>query len=257
VANQTCKDLLKDQSAIITGGNAGIGKAIALKFAEQGAKLAIFGTNLEKGQATVDEIKNQTKNDHVKFYQVDVSKTADVEQAIKQVLDAQGGIDILINNAGITRDQLLMKMTEDDWDKVMAVNAKSCYNTTRAVVRPMMKARKGVIINMSSVVGISGNAGQANYAASKAAIIGFTKAMAKELASRQIRVNCICPGFIETHMTEVLNEAQRTAILNQIPMGRMGHAAEVADMALFLASGLSSYVTGQVFTVDGGMVMSN
>lgn len=251
----TMSDLLKNQVAVITGGNAGIGKAIAKKFAEQGAKVVIFGTNAEKGAEAVNDIKQHAKHNDVSFYQVNVAKTADVETAIKQVLEAFGGIDILVNNAGITRDQLLLKMTEEDWDNVMAVNAKSCYNTARAVVRSMIKARKGTIINMSSVVGLTGNAGQTNYAASKAAIMGFTKALAKELASRQVRVNCICPGFIESMMTEVLTEAQRTAILDQIPMGRMGSPAEVADMALFLASPLSSYITGQIFTVDGGMVM--
>jgi 3-oxoacyl-[acyl-carrier protein] reductase len=247
--------LLENQVAIVTGGNAGIGKAIAQSLAEQGAKVIIFGTNLERGSQTVTEIKEATENLHVSFQQVNVASTAETDQAIKNVLENFGGIDILINNAGITRDQLLLKMSEEDWDQVMAVNVKSCYNTTHAAVRAMMKARKGSIINVSSVVGLTGNAGQANYAASKAAIIGFSKSLAKELATRQIRVNCICPGFIETAMTDALNETQKAAILPQIPMGRMGTPKEVANMALFLASSLSSYITGQVFTVDGGLVM--
>lgn len=247
--------MLENEVAIVTGGNAGIGKAIAYKFAEQGAKVIIFGTNSERGLQATDEIQKATKNAHVSFQAVDVSNSAATESAIKGVIENFGKIDILVNNAGITRDQLMLKMSEEDWDRVMAVNVKSCYNTARAAVRSMVKARKGAIINMSSVVGLTGNAGQANYAASKAAIIGFSKALAKELASREIRVNCICPGFIETSMTGVLKEAQREAILSQIPLGRMGMPEEVANMALFLASSLSSYVTGQVLTVDGGMVM--
>ena len=247
--------VLENQIAVVTGGNAGIGKGIALKFAEQGAKVIIFGTNAERGTQAVSEIQQSVGNPNVFFHQVNVANTADADAAIKSVIETYGGIDILVNNAGITRDQLLLKMSEEDWDQVMAVNVKSCYNTTHAAVRSMMKARKGTVINVSSVVGLTGNAGQANYAASKAAIIGFSKSLAKELASRQIRVNCICPGFIETAMTDVLTEAQRSAILTQIPLGRMGSPIEVANMAVFLASSLSSYITGQVFTVDGGLVM--
>lgn len=247
--------LLKDQVAIVTGGNAGIGKAIALQFAQHGAKVVIFGTNAERGQQAVEEIKQATQRDSAAFFQVDVSKTDEVDQAIQKVLQQYGNVDILVNNAGITRDQLLMKMSEEDWDSVMQINVKSCYNTTRALVRPMMKARKGVIINMSSVVGLTGNAGQGNYAASKAAIIGLTKALAKELASRMIRVNCICPGFIETAMTGALNETQKESIIKEVPMGRMGNPDEIAHVALFLASPLASYMTGQAVVVDGGMVM--
>lgn len=245
------QDLLKNQVAIITGGTAGIGKAIALEFARQGAKVAIFGTNSERGDKVVQEIGS----DRAAFYQVNVSRTKDVEETIKQVQEKFGPIDILVNNAGITRDQLMLKMTEEDWDQVMEVNVKSCYNTCKAIIRQMLKARKGAIINISSVIGLTGNAGQANYAASKAAIIGFTKAMAKELASRNIRVNCIAPGFIDTKMTEAMNDQQRQATLTSIPMERMGSPIEIANAAVFLASPMASYITGQVLTVDGGMVM--
>lgn len=246
--------LLENQTVIITGGNAGIGKSIALKFAEQGAKLAIFGMNAERGSQVVNEIRQLTGEDRATFYQVDVSQSQSVDDAIKQVLEVFGHIDILVNNAGITRDQLLMKMTEKDWDEVLDTNLKSCYHTCHAVVRPMMKARRGRIINVSSVVGLMGNPGQTNYAASKAGMIGFTRALSKEVASRGICVNCIAPGFIISHMTDVLTEEQKAMILAKIPMGRMGAPEEVANAALFLASALSNYVTGQVLTVDGGMV---
>lgn len=246
---------LENQTALITGGNAGIGKAIALLFAQEGAKVAIFGTNKEKGEAAVDEIRKITGREDVYFYTVDVSQTTAVEEAIKKVLETFGTIDILVNNAGITADQLLMKMSEDEWDRVLNINLKSCYNTCRAVIRSMMKARKGKIINISSVVGLTGNAGQMNYAASKAGMIGLTKALAKEVAGRNILVNCVAPGFIETNMTEKLSDSQKEGILKDIPLGRMGHPMEIANVVLFLASPLSSYVTGQVWAVDGGMVM--
>lgn len=247
--------LLAGQVAVITGGNAGIGKAIALKFAQEGAKLALFGTNAEAGEAAVSEIKALANTPDICFYKVDVSQTLAVDEAIKKVADAYGPIDILVNNAGITADQLLMKMSEQEWDKVLDINLKSCYNTCRAVVRGMMKAKKGKIINVSSVVGITGNAGQVNYAASKAGMIGFTKALAKELASRGVLVNCIAPGFIQTKMTGQLSAEQKEGILKSIPLGRMGDPNDIAGMAWFLASPLAQYVTGQVFAVDGGMVM--
>lgn len=249
------KNLLIDQVAIVTGGNAGIGKVIALKLAEEGAKVAIIGTNSQTGNATIEEIKHSVPSAQVVFYQADVSKTAQVEEVIKKVLTDLGQIDILVNNAGVTADQLLMKMTEEEWDHVLAVNLKSCYNTCRAVVRSMMKARKGKIINISSVVGLTGNPGQVNYAASKAGMIGFTKALAKELASRQILVNCIAPGFIQTKMTDKLSDSQREAILKDIPLGRIGDPLDIAYAVWFLASPLSNYMTGQVVTIDGGMVM--
>ncbi len=249
------KNLLLDQVAIVTGGNAGIGKVIALKLAEEGAKVAILGTNLETGTAAIEEIKRLVPSGQAVFYQVDVSKTAQVEDVIKKILEEFGKVDILVNNAGVTADQLLMKMTEEEWDRVLAVNLKSCYNTCRAVVRSMMKARKGKIINISSVVGLTGNPGQVNYAASKAGMIGFTKALAKELAARQILVNCIAPGFIQTKMTDALSESQKEAILKDIPLARIGDPLEIANAVWFLASALSNYMTGQVITIDGGMVM--
>jgi 3-oxoacyl-[acyl-carrier protein] reductase len=250
-----CKEfmeqLLKDQIAIVTGGTAGIGKSIALEFAKQGAKVAIFGTNEERGSQVVNEIGSE----RAAFYKVDVSQTKAVEEVIKQVQEKFGPVDILVNNAGITRDQLMLKMTEEEWDQVMEVNVKSCFNTCKALMRQMLKSRKGSIINIGSVVGLTGNAGQANYAASKAAICGFTKALAKELATRNIRVNCIAPGYIETQMTGVLNEQTQQGILASIPVGKMGRPEDVANAAVFLASPMAAYITGQTLNVDGGMVM--
>jgi 3-oxoacyl-[acyl-carrier protein] reductase len=250
------KQLLLNQIAIVTGGNVGIGKAIALKLAQEGAKVIIFGTNQETGLMTQNEIRELIHPESAYFRAVDVSQTNLVDEAIKKVLEEFGSIDILVNNAGVTADQLLMKMSEQDWDKVLDINLKSCFNTCKAVVRAMMKAKKGKIINISSVVGLTGNAGQANYAASKAGMIGFSKALAKELASRNILVNCIAPGFIQTQMTEVLTPAQKEAILKDIPLNHMGEPDDIANLAWFLASPLSNYITGQVITVDGGMVMS-
>lgn len=244
-------ELLKGQIALVTGGTAGIGKTIAKEFVRHGAKVAIFGTNRERGEQVVQEIGSENAS----FYQVDVSDTKEVEEAIKQVQEKLGAVDILVNNAGITRDQLLLKMSEEDWDSVMETNLKSCYNTCKAVLRQMLKARKGSIINISSVVGLMGNAGQANYAASKAGMIGFTKAIAKEYASRNIRANCIAPGYIETKMTEAMTEQARQATLASIPMGKMGRPEDIANAALFLASEMGSYVTGQVLSIDGGMAM--
>lgn len=247
--------LLAGKRAIVTGGTAGIGKAIALAFTKHGAQVAIFGTNAERGAQVVAEMNQMAPDRPALFFQVNVASQAEVDAAIKKVLETFQQVDILVNNAGVTYDQLLMKMTEDEWDKVMSINVKSCYNTSHALVRAMMKARSGKIINMSSVVGLTGNAGQANYAASKAAVIGLTKAMAKELATRNIQVNCIAPGFIDTPMTSVLTDTQKEAILSRIPMGKMGSPEDIADAALFLASPMSNYVTGQVLTVDGGYVM--
>lgn len=248
--------LLKDQIAIVTGSTAGIGKAIARKFAEEGAQVILIGTNNERGKEAVDEIEKATGRSCASFYQIDVSNTNAVDNLLKEILGKNSRIDILVNNAGITRDQLLMKMTEEDWDRVLDVNVKSCYNMCRSLVRTMLKAKRGKVINVSSVVGLTGNTGQVNYAASKAAIIGFTKALAKELASRNICVNCIAPGFIETKMTEAFSAEAKGKWCESIPLGRFGTPNDVANAALFLASHLADYVTGQVITVDGGLVMS-
>lgn len=249
--------LLKAKKALITGGTAGIGKEIALAFARQGADVAIFGTNAERAAQVVQELEQAKIAPEQRFESVivNVSEKASVEGAIQRLLAKWGQIDVLVNNAGITRDGLLMRMSEEDWDQVIDTNLKSVYNTCQALVRPMIKAKGGKIINISSVVGLTGNAGQANYAASKSGMIGFTKALAQELATRNVCVNCIAPGFIQTRMTDVLTEGQKEGLLKKIPMGRMGEPQDIANAAIFLASNLSDYVTGQVLTVDGGMVM--
>jgi len=247
--------LLQDKAAIVTGGTAGIGKEIALAFAKQGAHVAIFGTNAERAAEVLEFLKQTYPHQKFLVKLADVSDKKAVDQALQEILTEFGKIDVLVNNAGITRDGLLMKMTEEDWDRVIAVNLKSVYNTCQALVRPMIKARSGKIINISSVVGLNGNAGQTNYSASKAGMIGFTQSLAKEVASRGICVNCIAPGFIKTPMTDVLTDAQKEGILKQVPMGRLGNAEEIANTAVFLASDWSNYITGQVLTVDGGMVM--
>ncbi len=248
---------LRNKHALVTGGTAGIGKAIALRYVSSGAHVTIFGTNEERARAAVAELEALRVNSEQKvgFALVDVASTADVEKAMQELLVQWGGIDILVNNAGITRDGLLMRMSEEDWDRVIDVNLKSVYNTCRIVARPMMKARSGVILNISSVIGLTGNAGQVNYAASKSGVIGFTKSLAKELASRGVRVNCIAPGYIQTSMTDGLSESIKNEILARIPLNRLGTGDDIAQVALFLASDASAYMTGQVLAVDGGMVM--
>ncbi|OHE78600.1 MAG: 3-oxoacyl-[acyl-carrier-protein] reductase [Verrucomicrobia bacterium RIFCSPHIGHO2_12_FULL_41_10] len=251
------QQLLKGKSAFITGGTAGIGKEIALLFARQGADVAIVGTSRERAEEVVKELES-VKQDPVQkilFFLIDVSKTNEVEGIVQKLIADWGKVDILVNNAGITRDQLLLRMSEEEWDQVLAVNLKSVYNTCRALYRPMMKARTGSVINITSVIGLTGNVGQANYAASKAGMIGFTKSLAKELAGRGIRANCIAPGYIETPMTEKLPANVKEEVLKKIPLGRIGQPRDIAQAALYLASDLASYVTGQVFAVDGGMVM--
>lgn len=249
--------LLKDKKALITGGSAGIGEAIALKFVQEGASVAILGTNSERLQKVHESMEAMRVSSDQKFIALvsNVSSKESVETTVEQVLSSLGGVDILVNNAGITRDGLLMKMKEEDWDSVIDTNLKSVYNLCSSLIRPMMKARSGKIINISSVVGLTGNPGQTNYAASKAGMIGFTKALAQEVASRGIQVNCIAPGYIKTKMTDALTPEQQQVVLNKVPLGRMGNPEDIADAACFLASKMSDYVTGQTLVVDGGMVM--
>jgi len=249
--------LLNQKVAIITGGTRGIGKAIAHRFAREGARIALFGRNREAGEQALSEIQKECGIDakNIHFFKVDVSDLVQVQEGIEQTTQALGPVQILVNNAGITKDQLLMKLTQDDWNAVLETNLTSIFNTSKSVIRSMMKGRYGKIINISSVVGLMGNAGQTNYAAAKAGMLGFTKALAKEVATRNICVNAIAPGFIETDMTDLLNEKQKEAILGQIAMKKLGSGQDIANAVLFLASSLSDYITGQTLTVDGGMVM--
>ncbi len=248
-------NIFANQVAFITGATAGIGRAIAMLFHEHGASVVALGTNKERGESLTHETNNHETNNKVVFMQADVSSKEAVDSCISQTLDRFKKIDILINCAGITRDGLLMKMKEEDFDRVLDINLKSCFYTCQAVLRPMLQAKQGRIINVSSVVGVMGNPGQTNYAASKAGLIGFSKSLAKEVASRGITVNCIAPGFIETNMTDFLQGEKREKVLEHIPMKRMGTPQEVGACALFLASPQASYITGQVLTVDGGLHM--
>ncbi len=242
------------KTVLVTGGSRGIGKEVALKFAEEGYDVII---NYVSEKTDVEALKKEfeEKGAETLILKADVSKEVEVQEVIKQAIEKFGKIDVLVNNAGITRDNLLMRMSEEDFDKVLEINLKGTFIVTKAVTKYMMKKRSGSIINLSSVVGVSGNAGQCNYSASKAGIIGFTKSVAKELASRNIRANAVAPGFIETDMTNVLPENVKEEIHNQIPLKRMGSAKEVAELIYFLGSEKSSYITGQVINVDGGMVM--
>lgn len=246
--------LLNNKIALVTGASRGIGRAIAIKLAQQGANVAFtYLSSVEKGLALQDELAQYGTK--VIGYQSDASDHKAAEELINQVVADFGTVDVVINNAGITRDGLLMRMTEEQWDEVMRVNLKSVFNLTKAATKVMMRARSGSIINVTSVVGITGNAGQANYAASKAGIIGFTKSVAKELGSRNIRCNAIAPGFIETEMTGELNAKAIEEWKQSIPLKRGGQPDEVADCVVFLASDMSKYITGQVLQIDGGMVM--
>jgi len=244
---------LENQVAVVTGAGRGIGQAIALKFAANGADLVAVDLKAEFLQQTVEEVRKLGR----KAWAVvaNVADAASVEAATEQILNETGRVDILVNNAGITRDGLLMRMSEADWDAVLDINLKGTFLFTKAFTRAFLKQRSGRIINIASVIGLIGNAGQCNYAASKAGVIGFTKSVARELASRGITANAIAPGFIETKMTEALGPEARAALLKQIPLASLGQPEDVADAALFFASPAARYITGQVLAVDGGLTM--
>jgi len=243
---------LTGKVAIVTGSGRGIGKAIAMKLAEVGATIVIndVGDNAPVEQTVAEIIKI---NRQALAVMADVSSTTDVARLVEATTKTYGKVDILVNNAGIARDQLTMRMTDEDWDKVLAIDLKSVFLCTRAVLRPMLKQRSGRIISISSVVGIIGNVGQANYASAKAGIIGFTKSIAKEVASRGITVNAVAPGFIDTPMTQALPEERKQALLNSIPLGYLGTPRDIAETVAFLASEEARYITGQVITIDGGI----
>ena len=242
------------KTVLVTGASRGIGKEVALKYAENGYDVVI---NYVSDKTDVKLLENEFKEKGVDslIIKADVSKQEEVQELVDKAIEKFGKIDVLVNNAGITKDNLLMRMSEEEFDKVIEINLKGTYLVTKAVTKYMMKKRSGSIINLSSVVGVAGNAGQCNYSASKAGIIGFTKSIAKELASRNIRANAVAPGFIETDMTNVLSDTVKETIHNQIPLKRMGNAKEVAELIYFLGSEKSSYITGQVINIDGGMVM--
>lgn len=243
---------VKDRVAVVTGGSRGIGRAIVETLLQEGAIVHYFSRSVGD---SLDYFRESLPGADVTFHGVDVSDEEAVTAAFDQILGDRPGIDILINNAGVTRDGLIMRMSSQDWRTVMDINLTSAFFTSRAVARHMIKRRAGSIINITSVVGKIGNAGQANYAASKAGLIGFTKSLARETAGRGVRVNAIAPGFIETEMTDKLNEQQREQLIAQIPMGRIGTGMDVAQACLFLASDMSTYITGEVLTVGGGLAM--
>lgn len=247
-------ELKEEKVVFVTGGSRGIGKEVATKFAENGYNIVI---NYVSDKTDVEALKNEWEGKGVKtlILKADVTKADEVDMVVKEAIEKFGKIDVLVNNAGITRDNLLMRMSEEEFDRVIETNLKGTFIVTKAVTKYMMKKRAGSIVNLSSVVGVAGNAGQCNYSASKAGVIGFTKSIAKELASRNIRSNAVAPGFIETDMTAVLSDEIKENIHNQIPLKRMGTAKEVANLIYFLGSDENAYITGQVINVDGGMVM--
>ena len=244
---------LANQIAVVTGAGRGIGRAIALKFASEGADVVCVSRTVANSEKVAEEIRATGRKAWA--YAVDVSNFADVSAAGEKILAETTKVDILVNNAGVTRDGLLMRMSEADWDTVLATNLKGAFAFTKAFTRAFLKQRSGRIINIASVIGLIGNAGQGNYAASKAGLIGFTKSIAREFASRGVTVNAVAPGFVETDMTAVLNEETRTELLKRIPLNSFGQAEDIADAVLFLASPAARYITGQVLTVDGGTVM--
>lgn len=244
--------LLDNKVALITGGSRGIGAAMVKEFVAQGAKVAFtYRSSSSHAEALIESLG--VEEGHVMAYASDASSMEQTNDVIKQVMMHFGQIDVLVNNAGITKDNLLMRMSEDDWDAVIDTNLKSVFNFTKAIMRPMLKARKGSIINISSIVGLKGNAGQVNYAASKSGMIGLTKSVAQEVGSRNIRCNAIAPGFIATEMTDKLDENIKEAMLQSTCLKRLGSTKEIADVAVFLASDMSSYLTGEVLNTSGGM----
>jgi 3-oxoacyl-[acyl-carrier protein] reductase len=245
--------LLENKVAVVTGAGRGIGKAIALRLAGEGAVIAACGRTLANVESTAGEIAKL--GGKATAYAVDVANSAQVAETCAKILKEFGRVDVLVNNAGITRDQLLLRMTDDEWDAVLNTNLKGAFLFTKTLSRAMLKQRSGRIINITSIIGLTGNAGQSNYAASKAGLIGFTKSVARELASRNITANAVAPGFIVTEMTDALGEPAREVLKTRIALGRLGTAEDVAHVVLFLASDLAAYVTGQVITVDGGLAM--
>ncbi|HEV2803427.1 MAG TPA: 3-oxoacyl-[acyl-carrier-protein] reductase [Chthoniobacterales bacterium] len=244
----------ENQVAVVTGSGRGIGHAIAVRLAKEGARVASVSRTESNAQKTADEI-NSLRADAAKAYAVDVADQSAVQKAAAQIFEDFGRVDVLVNNAGVTRDGLSMRMSMEDWDTVLNTNLKGAFNFIQAVMRPMIKQRSGRIINISSIAGLTGNAGQANYSASKAGLIGLTKTLARELASRGITVNAVAPGLIETDMTTVLSDEIRKAILQKVPLGKLGEPDDIAGAVAYLASPEAKYITGQVLTVDGGMVM--
>ena len=245
---------LEGQVALVTGGSRGIGLAIAGELAGVGARVAVLGRDGERAREAAAGLPTVSTGEH-RGFSCDVADAGEVAETVEAVVGELGGVSILVNNAGITRDNILLRLKDEDWDEVMRVNLKGAFNLTRALARQMMKRRDGVIVNITSVVGLMGNAGQSNYAASKAGLVGFTKSVARELASRNVRCNAVAPGYVRTDMTATLTEDQTEALMENIPLGRLGEPEDIAGVVRFLAGPAARYITGQVLTVDGGMAM--